>query len=307
MVWLIVLMVLTFVLVALEMLMRFAVVRRRAELHVAASAGLTEWDRYRREIEEGERWIAAQRMETVSIQSDDGLKLAGRYLDAGTRRTLLLFHGYRSRADRDFSCVVQLYHEMGFNVLLVDQRAHGESEGKYICFGVKEKRDCLRWAEYIDRRVGGDLFLDGISMGATTVLMAAGETLPASVRGIIADCGFTSPREIMRTIMKRDMHLPDWPLLSLMRIYVRLRTGFDIDGYSTLTAMKQNHIPVLLVHGKADAFVPYEMSVAAYEACAAEKQLVLVEGAGHGTSYLKDGPRCRAALTEFLNKYSMEK
>lgn len=297
-------------LAATDFFFRFAVVRakpaKKKKKSTSAAMGLTSLEPYKESMKAGEDWILQQDMESVSIESHDGLKLVGHYLDADAKKTLILFHGYRSRAYRDFSCVAEYYRGLGFNLLFVDQRAHGESEGKYITFGVRERLDCVRWAEYIDRRVGGDIFLDGISMGASTVLMASGEQLPESVRGIIADCGFTSPKEIMLKVMEKDLKIRCRPLFALVSWMIRLRAGFAIDEYSTLEAMKRNHLPVLLLHGKADNFVPYQMTVETHDACTAEKSMLLIEGAGHGASYLMEGERCRAALEEFLGKYGRE-
>lgn len=291
----------------LDMLFCLAVARESPKIgkkSVSAANGLVSLEPYEDVMRSGEEWIRAQPMETVFIQSHDGLKLAAHYLDAHSKKTLILLHGYRSCAYRDFSCVAEYYRSLGFNLLFVDQRAHGESEGKYICFGVLERLDCVRWAEYIDRRVGGEIFLDGISMGASTVLMAAGERLPASVRGMIADCGFTSPAAIMKKVMTTDLHIPSWPLFPLVSTLIRLRAGFDVESHSTVQAMKRNRLPVLFLHGTADRFVPCDMTEEAYAACLSEKELILVEGAGHGTSYLVDEARCRNALECFLSKYS---
>lgn len=293
----------------LETLFRFAVARESSKIgkkSVSASNGLVSLEPYEEIMRSGEEWIRAQPMETVFIQSHDGLKLAAHYLDAHSKKTLILLHGYRSRAYRDFSCVAEYYRSLGFNLLFVDQRAHGESEGKYICFGALERLDCVRWAEYIDRRVGGEIFLDGISMGASTVLMAAGERLPASVRGIIADCGFTSPGAIMKKVMTTDLRIPSWPLFPMVSLLFRLRAGFDVESPSTVQAMERNRLPVLFLHGTADRFVPCAMTEEAYAACLSEKELILVEGAGHGASYLVDEARCRSALERFLSKHSRE-
>ena len=164
----------------------------------------------------------------------------------------------------------------------------------------------MRWAEYIDERVGGEIFLDGISMGASTVLMAAGEKLPGSVKGIIADCGFTSPEEIMLKVMETDMKIRCRPLFYLIGFMVRLRAGFGMGEYSTIEAMKANKLPVLFLHGTGDKFVPCEMTLRAYEACAAEKEILLVEGATHGACYLMEPEKCQRTLEEFLKKHSRE-
>lgn len=295
---------------ALEYFFRFAIVRKKPskkkKKSLSASKGLISLDPYREKMEAGEAWILRQQPETVFIQSHDGLRLAGHFLNAGSKKTLILFHGYRSRAYRDFSCVAEYYMGLGFNLLFVDQRAHGQSEGRYICFGAKERYDCVRWAEYIDRTIGGEIYLDGISMGASTVLMASGEKLPASVKGIIADCGFTSPKEIMLKVMEEDMKIRCRPLFKLVCLYIRMRAGFAPDGCSTVGAVRRNRVPVLMLHGTDDRFVPCRMTEEAYAACASEKTLLLVEGAGHGASYLQEEERCREALETFLNQCSRE-
>ncbi len=309
--WLIpLLLILAALLWVMDYFFRFAVVRQKPAKKKKKSSseemGLVSLAAYKDQMKAGEEWLMNQRMEQVFIESHDRLKLAGHFLDAGTKKTLILFHGYRSRAFRDFSCVCEYYRSLGFNLLLVDQRAHGESEGKYITFGVLERHDCARWAEYIDRRVGGEIFLDGISMGASTVLMAAGGKLPQSVRGIIADCGFTSPKEIMLKVMETDMKIRCRPLFYVIGLMVRLRAGFGIDEYSTIEAMKVNRLPVLFLHGTGDKFVPCEMTVRAYEACRAEKELIMVENATHGACYLMEPEKCQRVLEAFLRKYSRE-
>jgi len=297
-------------LLIMEYFFRFAVVRKKApkkpKKSMSESKGLMSLVPFKEQMRIGEEWLNAQKYEEVFIASHDGLKLCGRFMNNGAKRTLILFHGYRSRAFRDFSCVGEYYKGLGFNLLFVDQRAHGKSEGKYITFGVKERLDCVKWAEYVDERVGGEIFLDGISMGASTVLMASGEKLPESVKGIIADCGFTSPGEIMLKVMEVDLKVKCRPLFHLIAQVVRLRAGFGIYECSTIDALKKNRLPVLFIHGTEDKFVPCDMTRRAYEACTAEKMLVLVEGAGHGASYLEDEARCKAALSSFLSKYSRE-
>ncbi len=295
---------------AIEYFFRFAVLRKKepkkTQKSMSESKGLMSLVPFKEQMRLGEEWLNAQSYEEVSITSHDGLKLYGRFMNNGAKRTLILFHGYRSRAFRDFSCVGEYYKNLGFNLLFVDQRAHGKSEGKYITFGVRERLDCVKWAEYADEHIGGEIFLDGISMGASTVLMASGEKLPASVRGILADCGFTSPKEIMLKVMEVDLKVKCRPLFYLISWVVRLRAGFGINECSTIDALKKNKLPVLFIHGTGDKFVPCEMTERAYAACTAEKVLVLVEGAGHGASYLEDEARCKAALSEFLSKYSEE-
>ncbi|MBO7217865.1 MAG: alpha/beta hydrolase, partial [Clostridia bacterium] len=183
-------------------------------------------------------------------------------------------------------------------------RAHGKSEGKYICYGVLERYDALGWCEKIIAEKGRDeiIFISGVSMGASTSLMASGLSLPENVRGIIADCGFTSPSEIIKKVMREDMGFPLFPIFYTTRLLVKLVAKFDLN-YSSLDALKTNTLPVLFIHGTADNFVPFYMSEQNFEGCKTEKYSVWVEGAGHGTSFLFETERCVKALEEFTNKY----
>jgi len=263
------------------------------------------WRKYKDDVLAGIAWIDAQSAEDVSVVSFDGLRLRGRLLPAqNARGTVLLFHGYRSSASVDFSCGARFYHELGFNLLLIDQRAHGASEGRFIAYGVLERRDCRTWAEYCAARFGPahPLFLAGISMGATTVLMAAGLPLPASVRGVVADCGFTSPWDILRELMRGRYHIPVFPFLYLMEFFTRLCARFSLRGASTVDALARASVPILFIHGTDDRFVPCRMTREAYDACVSEKELLLVEGAGHAVSFLAD----RAAYTEALRSFLAE-
>lgn len=240
--------------------------------------------------------------ENIEIKSFDGLKLYGRLLPIeDPKGTILLFHGYRSCPDGDFGCAVPFMKSLGYQVLLVDQRAHQKSEGRYITFGILERHDALSWAKAMEQRFGPEhpLVLDGISMGAATVLMASSLPLPKSVRGIIADSGFSSPNAIIGSVIRR-LHLPAKPLLWLMDLWCHLLTGASLSSYSVPEAMAQCQIPVLFVHGKADSLVPWEMTRENYDACRSEKHLVLVDGAEHGESFLVDRTACVKAMTEFL-------
>ena len=237
----------------------------------------------------------------VYINSEDGLKLRGRWLPADRAvGSILLFHGYRSCSVADFSVIIPFYHGLGFNLLLVDQRSHGKSEGKYITFGIKEHGDALRWIDWHNENVGDvPVYLGGMSMGATTVLMAAGRDLPDNIKGVSADCGFTDPYEIVGRVMRSE-NIPPFPLLDIAGIYTKIFAGFRLREYSTISAMKNCRVPVLMIHGLDDDFVPCEMSQRAYDACVSEKELLLVEGASHGTSFLTDPDRCQRALKNFL-------
>ena len=163
------------------------------------------------------------------------------------------------------------------------------------------------WADYAVRRFGSDcnLYLSGISMGSSTVLMAAGLDLPSNVRGIIADCGFTSPYEIAKSVLRRDApKAPVSLLLPLCSLVTRLFAGFGLRDGSTIDAVRESRYPILFLHGTGDTFVPYEMTKRAFDACTAPKRLILVDGAEHGKSYVKEPDRVRQELKAFLDTYT---
>ncbi len=256
------------------------------------------------EIKAGREYIKATPCEEWQIQSHDGLLLSARYFKNGeSDKTIILFHGFRSSGEHDFSCAFKMYFDFGFNILIPDQRAHGKSEGKYICYGVLERFDALCWIEKLNAELGSDqaIFLSGVSMGASTVLMASGLELPENVKGIIADCGFTSPEAIIKKVMCEDMKIPSFPLYFGAATVSRLLAGCDFK-YSTLDALKSCRLPVLFIHGRADNFVPFYMGEENFAACPTEKTAIWVEGAGHGTSFLYETERCVKALKEFIDK-----
>lgn len=259
---------------------------------------------YREEVIEGMRFIDECPFEEIYAESFDKLKLYGRYYKNGNAEgTILLFHGYRSAAKRDFSCVVKLYFNMGFNVLLVHQRAHGNSEGRLITFGVKESRDVLSWIDFLTDKYGEKEFiLDGLSMGATTVLLSTRLGLPDSVKGVIADCGFTSPAEIIGIVSERNFHISRKLSVPVMNFLCKLFGGFDLKEFSTDEILKYNTKPILLTHGRDDGFVPCEMSERAFGAANCEKELYVVDGADHGMSFLKEKDFVVEKLSNFLSK-----
>ena len=282
--------------------------RRRPVPDFTKPAVIAQWGREDQTEEILAGITLMQDAEDIFLPSQDGLRLHGQLLQQpGAKGTILLFHGYRSSWIIDFSIVLPYYYSLGYNLLAVDERAHGQSEGVYITFGIHERRDAATWAQYAAMHFGPDhpLFLGGLSMGATTVLLASALELPPSVRGVIADCGFSSPEAIMRSVLRAHVKwLPAGPLLALMDICTRAFAGFSIRDASTLDAVSQTKLPILFLHGTADTFVPCAMSQAAYDVCASEKQLILVDGARHGYSYLVDRPRVQAALADFLEKYT---
>lgn len=240
--------------------------------------------------------------EEFSITSFDGLTLRGKYYEYAPGAPIeLMLHGYRGEAERDLCGGVQRCFALQRSALIVDQRACGHSEGNVITFGIKEYRDCLTWLDFMVEHFGKDvkIILTGISMGASTVIMAAANPLPANVVGVLADCGYTSANDIIKKTIK-EMKLPVAPLYPFVKLGARLYGGFTLEETSPIEAIQKCSLPVILIHGEADVFVPCEMSRQNYDACNAPKQIVTVPGADHGLCYLVDSEAYLNALREFF-------
>jgi pimeloyl-ACP methyl ester carboxylesterase len=239
--------------------------------------------------------------ENIEIKSYDGLTLRGTYYEYAPDATVeLLFHGYRGNAERDLCGGIERCFALGRSVIIIDQRAGGKSDGHIITFGVREHRDCLSWVDYAVERFGKDrkLVIGGVSMGAATVVMAAGEKLPDNVVCVMADCGYSSTEDIIKKVIK-DLKLPLFPVYPLIRLGGMIYGGFDIKKGSPMEAVKRATVPIVFLHGDEDDFVPYEMSVKLHEACASQKKMVTIKGAGHGLAFPVDRKGYVEALREF--------
>lgn len=241
--------------------------------------------------------------EEITTLSRDGLKLSGRYYETRAGAPLVIqFHGYKSTPMKDLSGAGVMSIEFGYNVIMVDQRAHGKSEGRTITFGHREKLDCLEWIRYAIERFGNDvkIAIQGISMGAATVLLAAGEdNLPNNLKGVMADCPFDLAREVLKSEIKK-MGLPSWFFYPVLRLGAIIFGRFDPNKVTVSEGVRKANVPILLIHGTADGLVPYYMSenIAKTGKC----QFETYEGADHGISYLIDTPRYKKCAKEFLEK-----
>ena len=244
--------------------------------------------------------------ERVTIIAHDGVELVGHWFEVkDAERVLLAVHGWRSAWFRDFGASYDFYTEQHCSVLYIEQRAQGHSGGDMLGFGVLERLDLPDWLEWIVGRCGGEIpiYLAGISMGATTVLMASDLALDGNVRGIMADCGFTSMDAIMRHVAVDNMHLPYGLFRPVLDRQCRKRTGYGLGDVNTADCLRRCTLPVLLVHGEADSFVPPSMTAENYAACAGPKRLLTVPDAGHGLSYIVDQPAYEAAILDFWREF----
>lgn len=259
---------------------------------------------YRDRMSEGICDMESTPHEEISILSSDGLRLYGKlYIMKKDAPLVIFFHGYHGVSAWDGYGFFYICKHNGINILMVDERAHGKSEGNAITFGVREKYDCKLWTDYAVKRFGDhtDIFLAGVSMGAATVMMASALGLPENVRGIVADCGYTEPAAIIKeTIRKLDF--PVKPVYRFIYLGACLFGHFDLDETTALKAVENLKIPILFIHGKQDSVVPLSMCEELYAHCTGRKEKVVIEGADHANSALVDYESYKQAVVNFLRQ-----
>lgn len=248
-------------------------------------------------------WYQQLQFQDLEIVSDDGLKLRAKYLDNHSDKLLIAVHGYHSNNLYEYAYYLKYYLDMGFNILLPDNRAHGQSEGKWIGFGWLDRLDIMKWIKtMIEKNPQVEIVLHGISMGSATVLNVSGEEISNQVKCIVADCAFTNVYEQMvhvgNTSEKAMKYL--LPFANAMSQYV---VGYNFKKASPLQQVKKSKTPTLFIHGDKDDYVPTRMGYELYEACSADKKLLIVPGAPHADSYFVNKELCEKTITEFLKKY----
>ncbi len=243
--------------------------------------------------------------QVLYIKAYDRERLIGHYFPhPSPRRLVIAMHGWRSSWASDFGAMANFFHACGCSVLYAEQRGQNGSGGAHMTFGMTERYDCRSWVEEMAGRVATvPIYLVGVSMGGATVLMAAGLPLSGRVKGIVADCAFTSAEAIWSHVLKTGMHLSYRLRARAVGRLCQKKICMAAGGYTTLEAMRQCKVPVLFIHGAADSFVPISMTYENYLACRSEKQLLVVPGAGHGVSYLCDRAGYERALTDFFARH----
>ncbi|MCK8625157.1 alpha/beta hydrolase [Apilactobacillus sp. M161] len=252
-------------------------------------------------------WYLRIKKETWEIneaQTNDRLVASYIPADENTNRTIIMAHGFGCNRET-MANFAKMYHDMGINVLIPDDRAHGESSGKYVTFGWLDRMDYLQWIDLVIQKNGpqSEILLFGISMGAGIVTMLSGEKLPRQVKAIIADCGYTNVADEFNYLLKMEYHLPSYPIEPLVSTINRRRLGYCLDDASCTSQLKKNKLPILFIHGSKDIYVPTYMSYKNYRATKASKQLWIVPGAGHEESFWINPQKYKHRVNDFLNTY----
>ena len=265
-----------------------------------------EYTEYERTVTDASKVLKAMPSDPVEVITHDGLTLRGNFIRAegDSKITILCLHGYTSSGYAEFSQKAQDYLKEGWNVLLVNHRNHGPSDGKYVGFATLDRLDALLWLKEIERLVpDGVIFITGVSMGGATAMQTANLDLPSSVKGIIEDCGFTTCKEEFlwrsRTVIK---HTPAWAI-EILGLYMKVFAGYGLEDSSSLISCKEAKVPMLFIHGNADDVVPVEMAYACYEACTTDKELVIVEGCKHARAHYHAREQYMNAVKSFVGKH----
>lgn len=248
--------------------------------------------------------LSDRSFEDVWITSCDGLKLYGRYYHYHDGAPLdIAFHGYRGTAIRDMCGGIRLSYKTGHNILLVDQRAHGKSEGHTITFGIKERYDCLSWVEYAEKRFGADvrIFLYGVSMGAASVLMASELVQNHNVYGILADSPYSSPKEIIKKVCK-DMKYPPNITYPVVAISAKIFGGVNLSSITAEDAVQNSTIPIIILHGEDDRFVPHKMSEP-IAGCRPNVERYTFPDAAHGISGIVHMESYNEVVLRFITRH----
>ncbi|WP_313898458.1 alpha/beta hydrolase [Lederbergia sp. NSJ-179] len=262
------------------------------------------------EMLEGEwrEWVATRDFEEIQMKSRDGLNLTGYYLPAKepTDKLVIFTHGYLGHAKQMGLFGQYYYEELGYNIFMADARGHGESEGDYYGFGWPDRLDLIDWTKLLVNKLGEDtqVVYHGLSMGAATVLMASGEKdLPSQVEAIVADSPYTSVYNLLAYQMKRMFKLPAFPILDSTSMVTKAKAGYSLREANALKEVEMTNVPILYIHGKADTFVPTKLAIELYDHTNSEAELMLVEGANHGESFVLEKDAYKERLNSFLSHY----
>ena len=291
-------------------LLERVLIRKNVKTERTQKMSGTNWDNYIPFIKERKAWLMLQEREDVYITSDDGLRLHGVLVpNENSKKVVICFHGYSSKgATSDFAAISKFYKENDFNILMVDARAHGESDGKYIGFGCLDRMDVLKWINYVVEKFGEEcqILLHGISMGGATVVMASGLHLPNNVKFIISDCAFTSPWEVFSYVLKNMYNIPPFQVINIASNMCKKMAGYNFKECNADIEVRRATVPILFIHGANDTFVPCRMCHDIYDNCHSDKEILIVKEAGHAESYYKETEIYEENIKKFISKYILD-
>ena len=277
--------------------------RNKVKMERTIKMSGTDWGKYIPLLQPRKEVFLAKPREELYLESSDGLRLHAAWIpEAGSKKVVICLHGYTSQCMSDYVGLSDYYFRNGFSMLLPDARAHGQSEGEYVGFGCKDRMDLMKWIRWVIDTCGEEvqILLHGTSMGGATVLMASSLDLPPQVKGIVSDCAFTSPKYVFTHVLHSMYHMPAFPMIQISDLANKKLAGYGLDKCNAAREVQYARVPLLLIHGDADVFVPCSMCEEIYANSPAGTKKLIVPGAGHAESYFKDPKRYEETLDEFL-------
>lgn len=255
-------------------------------------------------------WFKKAKKQQWTMTSASGnYRLVADYIPAAqkTTKNVVILHGFMNNKEK-MGEYATMFHQMGYNVLMPDARAHGQSQGKYIGYGWPERYDVRKWIKRLIHKNGqsSQVVVFGVSMGGATTMMTSGIKLPSQVKAFVEDCGYTSLGDELNYEAGNLYHIPQFlraPLIGTLSLINRVRNGFFIGEASSINMLKRNHRPMLFIHGDDDHFVPTKMVYKNYQATQGPKELWLVPGAVHAKSYATSPIQYQQHIEKFLNRY----
>ena len=254
--------------------------------------------------ENSEKWSEAIQQKQVEVKVNDNITLRGtEYLNQEeTNKWAIILHGYRSNPSSVLT-IGEHFSEKGYNVLIPSMRACADSEGEYVGMGWLDKEDLKCWINLIiEENKNAEIILHGSSMGAATVLMASGDELPANVKNIIADSGYTSVWDIFASEAKARFNLPEFPVLNMFQIVANRKAKYDIKEASSLEQVKKSKTPILFIHGDKDDFVPEYMCEKLYDATNCKKEKLIIHGAGHTDGKYREPEKYYNTIFDWISR-----
>ncbi len=254
--------------------------------------------------ENSEKWSEAIQQKQVEVKANDNITLRGtEYLNQEeTNKWAIILHGYRSNPSSVLT-IGEHFSEKGYNVLIPSMRACADSEGEYVGMGWLDKEDLKCWINLIiEENKNAEIILHGSSMGAATVLMASGDELPANVKNIIADSGYTSVWDIFASEAKARFNLPEFPVLNMFQIVANRKAKYDIKEASSLEQVKKSTTPILFIHGDKDDFVPEYMCEKLYDATNCKKEKLIIHGAGHTDGKYREPEKYYNTIFDWISR-----
>lgn len=258
------------------------------------------WYEYINANQEGREYIYSLNPEDLYINSFDNLKLHAIFINNNINKTIICVHGYKAKDGLyDFGMSAKFLNSLGYNLLFVDNRAHGLSQGKYIGFGVLDSIDVNSWVDYLVTNMNQEtIILYGMSMGAATVMNAQNN----KVKAIIADCGFASGYDEVAYQIKKMYHLPPFPIIPISNVLLKLLAHYSLKEKEAYKSIKNYKNNLLIIHGDKDHFVPTGDAYKIFDNATCHKKILIVPGASHAKSYLKDTKLYEQTIKEFLDE-----